>query len=114
MRAALFLFGAKFFLSAILWPVCAWSWSAAGHADIAFAALEQLPKKNREEYQTILMAGPWAKGNIGWKTAVSRAAAWPDRIRDMPLRKLFAQYGSGAVPPALQGYRKESTKEWHY
>lgn len=108
MKKALFIFVLVF------WPVWSWAWSAAGHGDIAIAALEQVPEKKRKEFQSILMEGPWAKGNISWKTAASRAAAWPDRIRDMPLRKLFGQYGSGSVPPALQAYRKDSTKEWHY
>jgi hypothetical protein len=92
----------------------AWGWSAKGHGEIAVAALERLPKPLQDEYRTVLMAGPWAKGDISWRTAAMRAAAWPDRVKDMPLRKLFGQYGSGKVPAALQSYRKPSTADWHY
>lgn len=95
-------------------PDDVWAWSYQGHGDIAVAALEQLPGSARSDYAEILLAGPWAKGNISWRAAAARAAAWPDRIRDLPLRKLFGQYGSGKVPAALQKYRKESTASWHF
>lgn len=92
----------------------AWSWSANGHGDIAISALEKLPEAEQREYQQILTAGPWSKGAASWRSHAARAAAWPDRIRDMPLRKVFGQYGSGKVPSALQAYRKRSTSDWHY
>lgn len=106
-RALLFL------LALFICPVV-WSWSANGHGDIAIAALNQLPKDAQDDYRQLLMAGTWARGDISWRTAAARASAWPDRIRDMPLRKLFGQYGSGKVPPALQAYRKFNTSDWHY
>lgn len=92
----------------------AWGWSAKGHGEIAVAALERLPQPLQDEYRAVLLVGPWAKGDISWRTAATRAAAWPDRVKDMPLRKLFGQYGSGKVPAALQSYRKHSTSDWHY
>lgn len=100
----------------LVWLICpaAWSWSANGHGDIAIAALERLPKSAQQEYQQILAAGPWAKGGASWRSHAARAAAWPDRVRDMPLRKVFGQYGSGKVPGALQPYRKHNTSDWHY
>lgn len=95
-------------------PVSAWSWSAKGHGDIAVAALEALPVSVQAEYRQLLQTGPWAKGNPSWRVAVGRAAAWPDRIRDEPLRKLFGRYGSGKVPGALAAYRQANTNDWHY
>lgn len=91
-----------------------WGWSAKGHGDIAIAALEQLPAATQQEYQQILAAGPWAKGGVSWRSHAARAAAWPDRIKTMPLRKVFGQYGSGKVPAALQSHRKQPTNDWHY
>ena len=92
----------------------AWSWSANGHGDIAIAALKRLPELDQAEFRKILTAGPWTKGTESWRTHAARAAAWPDRIRDMPIRKVFGQYGSGTVPSALQPHRKRSTSDWHY
>lgn len=91
-----------------------WGWSAKGHGDIAIAALEQLPKSTQLEYQQILAAGPWAKGGVSWRSNAARAAAWPDRVKGMPLRKVFGQYGSGKVPAVWQSYRKRPTGDWHY
>jgi hypothetical protein len=95
-------------------PVSAWSWSAKGHGDIAVAAVEALPESVQAEYRQLLQTGPWTKGNPSWRTAVARAAAWPDRMRDEPLRKLFGRYGSGKVPAALVAYRQANTNDWHY
>ena len=90
------------------------AWSAAGHGDVTVAAFEQLPATVLAEYRPLLTAGPWAKGDISWAAAAARAAAWPDRIRDMPLRKLFGRYGSGKVPAALAAFRQQNTGDWHY
>lgn len=94
----------------------AWGWSAEGHGDLAFAAMERLPKSLQDEYRSVLMAGPWVKGKdkISWRSVASRAAAWPDRARNQPLSKLFSQYGSGKVPAALKAYRDRPTNDWHY
>jgi hypothetical protein len=91
-----------------------WAWSANGHGDIAVAALDRLPNVLQDEYRPVLMSGPWVRGDISWRTAAARASAWPDRVRDMPVRKLFGQYGSGKVPGALHSYRKLTTSDWHY
>jgi len=108
------IFGWLLWCGIALVPVSAWSWSAKGHGDIALAAVEALPESLQAEYRELLQTGPWAKGNPGWRTAVARAAAWPDRIRDEPLRKLFGRYGSGKVPTALTAYRQAGTNDWHY
>jgi hypothetical protein len=102
------------FLCLLVLPASAWSWSAKGHGDIAVAALEDLPVQVREQYVDILRAGPWAKGKTRWQAIVSSAAAWPDRIRDEPLQRLFARYGSGKVPAALAAYHQKNTGDWHY
>lgn len=92
----------------------AWGWSADGHGDIAIAALEQLPAPTQRAWQQVLAEGPWAKRNASWRSHAARAAAWPDRVRSVPLNRLFDQYGSGKVPDALRSYRRLPTSDWHY
>lgn len=112
MKRRFFVWLAPFFLTVVTCQ--AWGWSAQGHGDIAVAALEQLPKSLQQEYRSVLMAGPWAKGKVSWHSAASRAAAWPDRVKSQPLSKLFSQYGSGKVLTALQAYYNRPTSDWHY
>lgn len=93
----------------------AYSWSARGHNQIAVQAFAQLPALQQQALAELLAQGPWVdKSNMPPPALVARAAVWPDRIRDISVKRLFQRYGSGQVPKPLRPYTERDTSAWHY
>ncbi len=108
-----------FILSA---PTQLYAWSAEGHSAIAMNAISRLPHALQRTYFDILAHGPWVRGQVkhrGYSTEalnklISKAAVWPDRVKQKRLIELFNLYGSGSVPLALKAYLNADTRQWHY
>lgn len=98
------------------------SWTTDGHilvADLAAATL--VPAKSRE-LETIARSLErtfdtdrrlYLLKNFGESSDLAKIAAFPDRIRDVPLGQLFAQWDL-QVPAPLMHLAESDTSEWHY
>ncbi len=94
-----------------------WSWSQKGHAWIAQSAAQELPENVLAYYEDLLKEGivvPPKFYHASLAERIGAMAVWPDTVRDVPLKKLFKQYGGEAVPKALQPWAETTTADWHY
>lgn len=111
-------------LGLILWLFVAGdgqAWSARGHAAISLSVYRQLPENAASRYLEyaekvksishvrLVNSYKFCKKNI----AVCDLAVWPDRIRELPLERLFKSL-KVSVPEQLVAYRNSSTAPWHY
>ncbi|HEY7773827.1 MAG TPA: S1/P1 nuclease [Marinagarivorans sp.] len=97
-----------------------WAWSAAGHAEIAEAAMAQLGASEQRYFnqraQALLgneRAKKWRK-HLAHYSPVAQSAVWPDTRRDQTLATLFSRFAKTSVPEALLPFASANTQRWHY
>lgn len=105
-----------------LFCVNAFSWGYQGHAligEIAYEALQPSQQKCLSLYSEVFYAQLSKKFQEKLHPYYRNAEIFavlntlPDAWRDKTLDKLFHQFGA-VIPPVLEPYRDETTKNWHF